>query len=175
MSTAHTPHVPQAHPTRGGLIPNEIAIGILLAVIGLVVAVAYVVPDAAPYMPLVVGLTCVALFALTREYGFGVSAGIVTGVGVGVALTGVVPEEWVGPTILLSLAGGFVGAWLLGLAAVPSAAHAWPLVPAAILAAIGVLLATGREEALLYVQLAVAAVLVGAGIWIVARYLRATR
>jgi len=176
MSTAHTPHQPQAHPApHGQLIPIEIAVGILLAVIGLASAIGFLVPGVALYATLMVGLTCLVLFALTREYGFAVPAGIVTGVGVGVALVNVVPEGWVAPTILLLLAAGFVGSWVLGLLAVPSTSHAWPFVPAAIIALVGIVVAIGRPEALAYVQLVVAAAFIAAGIWLVARYIRATR
>ena len=176
MSAAHTPHLPQAHPSpHGRLLPIEIAVGILLAAIGLASAISFFVPDVAMYSTLAVGLTCLVLFALTRQYGFAVPAGIVTGIGVGVALVESVPEEWVAPMILLSLAAGFVGSWVLGLLAVPSTAHAWPFVPAALIALIGIVLAIGEPEALTYVQLVVAAAFVVAGIWIVARYVRATR
>ena len=175
MSSAHTPHMPQAHQTPHRFVPIEVAVGILLAVIGVVAGASYLVPEIGVYAALIIGLTCLALFAVTREYGFAVPAGIVTGIGVGVTLVGSVPEEWVAPTMLLSLAAGFVGAWLLGLVAVPSTSHAWPFVPAAIVAAVGVMMATGREDAIIYVQLATAAIFIVAGIWIVARYLRATR
>jgi hypothetical protein len=173
--SAHAPQVPQAHPSPHRFVPIEVAVGVLLAVIGIVSGASYLVPAIGVYAPLIIGLTCVALFAVTREYGFAVPAGIVTGVGIGVALVGSVPEEWVAPTILLALAAGFVGVWLLGLVAVPSTSHAWPFVPAAIVAVVGLMLAAGREDAIVYVQLVVAALFVVAGVWIVARYLRATR
>jgi hypothetical protein len=153
----------------------EIAVGILLTAIGLVAAATFLVPDVGQYAALAVGLTCLALFAGTREYGFAVPAGIVTGIGIGLALVGVVPEEWVAPTILMSLAIGFVGSWVLGLVAVPSTSHAWPFIPAGILALAALVVATGQPEAIVYVQLAVAAVFIGAGILVVARYVRMTR
>lgn len=174
MSTTHSPHIPQAHERAAGLIPTEIAVGILLAAIGIVTAITFALPDFGPYGPLVIGLVCVALFAVTREYGFAVPAGIVTGVGVATAVAAGLPEDWVAPAFMFAMAAGFAGIWLLGLLAIPSTAHVWPFVPAAILAVIGGLLAAGREDALVYVQLLVAAVFVVAGIWMVARYLRRT-
>jgi len=176
MSSAHTPHLPQAHPSpHGRLIPIEIAVGFLLSVIGLVSVASYLAPEIGPYATLIVGLTCLGLFAASRGYGFAVPAGIVTGVGIGIALVGITPDEAVAPLILLSLAAGFVGSWALGLLAVPSTTHAWPFVPAAIIAAVAIILAVGTPEALVYLQLAVAGVFILAGIWMVARYIRATR
>ena len=174
MSTTHSPHIPQAHDRQAGLIPTEIAVGVLLAAIGLVTAVTFVAPELGRYGALVIGLVLLVLFALTPESGFAVPAGIVTGVRIATALAESMSEEWVAPAVLPALAAGFVRVWVLGLLAIPSTANAWPFIPAVIVALIGGILATGREEALVYVQLLMAAIFVGAGIWIVARYLRRT-
>jgi hypothetical protein len=174
MANTHSPHIPQAHQHGAGLVPAEIAVGVMLAAIGLVTAVTFVAPGFGAYAALVIGLVLVVLFALTREYGFAVPAGIVTGAGVATALATVLPEEAMAPAFMFALAAGFVGVWVLGLLAIPSTSHAWPFVPAAVVAVIGVLLATGREDSLVYVQLLTAVIFVVAGIWIVARYLRRT-
>jgi hypothetical protein len=148
-----------------GVVPERPVLGAALLAIGAIVLTGIVVPDLERYSLLAISAVLVAAFALTREYGFAIPAGITGGVGTMVYLvtSGSIPPTSVPATVFLSLAGGFAAVWLLGLAARPRTTHPWPLVPAAILGLIGTAFAAGQPGALDWIQAGVAVLLVVAG------------
>ena len=132
--------------------------------IGLFFLLAQVVPDIGRWIPLLIGLIFLAAFLPKREYGFLIPGCIVSGVGVGVILAGVVDDPWSGAVVLLSIAGGFIAIWVVSVlirrvdqgwprGSSRDAAQAlwWPLIPGGILALIGliVLVEDGFESDLL--------------------------
>jgi hypothetical protein len=117
---------------------NEgIWIGTILIGLGAVLLAGQLIPEAGRYGVLVIGLALLAGFAMTRQYGFLVPGGIVTGVGVGVLLTQAYPSA--GGLFLLSLAAGFASIWVIGVIFRLREHHWWPLIPAGILGTIGVI------------------------------------
>lgn len=126
---------PAGAPAGSRPVRGEAALGIVLIVIGLAIAATWWVPDAGAYVPLAVGLGLLAMFVMTRNYGFAVPAGIVTGVGAGVAITATTDAP--GGVFLLCLAAGFASVWVLGTFATPPQHSAWPLIPGAIIATVG--------------------------------------
>ncbi|HSK93500.1 MAG TPA: hypothetical protein VLA76_05525 [Candidatus Angelobacter sp.] len=82
-------------------------------------------------------------YAVTRNYGFLVPGGILTGLGLGIVW------ETSGPTaggvVLIGLGLGFVSIWLVDMLMKHTPVPWWPLVPGGILATIGFLVETGRE------------------------------
>jgi hypothetical protein len=145
----------------------ELALGALLIVIGLIMAGAWFFPEADGYAPLVVGLVLLALFAATRQYGFAVAGGIVTGVGVGVWLTTETTLD--GGWFLLALAAGFASIWPLGYLAKPALRNLWPFIPATILAAVGLMSVTDTELEAPLGQFLVAGALVLLGFGLILR------
>lgn len=132
--------------------------------IGAFLLLAQLVPDIERWIPLLIGLIFLAAFIPKREYGFLIPGCIISGVGVGIVLAGVVDDRWSGSVILLSIAGGFIAIWLVSMllraadkdwprGASRDAAQAlwWPLIPGGILALIGVVVLTeeGFESDLL--------------------------
>ncbi len=120
--------------------------------VGVFLLLAQLVPDIGRWIPLLIGLIFLAAFVPQREYGFLIPGCILTGVGVGVVLAGVVDNPWSGAAVLLSLAGGFIAIWVVSVllrrvdrawprGSSRDAARAlwWPLIPGGILALIGLI------------------------------------
>ena len=147
-----------------GILPDRTVGGLVLIAIGLIIVVSRLVPGTGEYVLLAVGVTCLVAFALTREYGWAVAAGIIGGLGVGVILSAEATDPIDGAVFMLSVAGGFVAVWILGFFADPGERNAWPLIPAAILAAVGVSIATDAPGMIDWLIIVVAVVLVLAGL-----------
>ena len=138
--------------------------GAVIVAIGAFFLLAQFLPDIGRWIPLFVGLIFLAAFIPKREYGFLIPGCIVSGVGVGIILTGVVDDPWEGSAMLFSIAGGFIAIWVVSMLlrridptwpSGPSrdAGQAlwWPLIPGGILTVIGlvVLAEEGFESDLL--------------------------
>jgi hypothetical protein len=147
-----------------GILPERSVGGLVLIAIGLIIVVSRLVPGAGEYVLLAVGVTCLVAFLLTREYGYAVAAGIVGGLGVGVVLSVMVDDPYDGMVFMLSLAGGFLAVWILGFFADPPERNPWPIVPAVILAAIGVSIATDTPGLIDWLIVIVAVLLVVVGL-----------
>jgi hypothetical protein len=154
-----------------GVVPERSVGGLVLVEIGLIIVASRLISGFGEYVLLAVGITCLIAFLLTREYGYAVAAGIVGGLGVGVVLSATATDPNDGIVFMLSLAGGFVAVWILGFFADPPERNPWPLVPAAILAAIGISIATDTPGLIDWLIVAVAVVLVIVGL----RAFRASR
>ncbi len=146
------------------ILPERSVAGIVLIAIGVIIVISRLVPGTGEYVLLAVGLTCLVAFFLTREYGWAVAAGIITGLGAGVILSAQVTDPTDGMVFMLSLACGFVAVWVLGFLADPPERNAWPLIPAAILAAVGISIVTDAPGMIDWLIFAVAIVLVLAGL-----------
>lgn len=148
-----------------GIVPERQLLGITLVVIGLIVAAGFVFEGVSQYTLLAVSLTSLSAFALSREYGYAIPAGITGGLGTAVLL--IANQTFAAPytpaVFFLSLAGGFAAVWVLGLMADPQERHPWPLVPALILGSLGLAFASGQPDAVNWVRIAVAAMIVVAG------------
>jgi hypothetical protein len=147
-----------------GILPERSVAGLVLIVIGLIIVVSRLVPGTGEYVLLAVGITCLIAFVLTREYGWAVAAGIIGGLGVGVVLSSFVSDPTDGMVFMLSLAGGFAAVWLLGFVADPPERNPWPLIPAVILAAVGISIVTDMPGLIDWLIIAIAVVLVLAGL-----------
>jgi hypothetical protein len=89
---------------------------------------------------LVLGLAFFIAYFWTREYGYLVPAGVLTGIGAGIALvtSGAIPDSDTGGALFLVPLGlGFASIWVLDRL-FTRAGNWWPLVPGAILVVIGV-------------------------------------
>ena len=119
--------------------------GVVLITIGVAFLLGQLLPNAGRYVPLLVGLSFLAVFLVTRSYGFLVPAGIVTGVGAGIVLAMEDQGRVGGGLFLVSLGLGFIGIVVLGALFRLRENHPWPLVPGGILCAIGLITLAGTR------------------------------
>jgi hypothetical protein len=145
--------------------------GVILVLVGLVMLAAYVVPDVGLYVVLGLGIVFLAAFFYTRAYGFLVPGGILTGLGAGILLTPALAADGMlaGAAVLGGLALGFAAIWAIAALMHLEEAHPWPLIPAAILGTIAVFLAVGNPQALEYLGVVAAVVMIIGGAWLVIR------
>ncbi len=103
--------------------------------------------DAGGIIVLLIGLGLLGAFAYTREYGYLIPGGIMTGLGAGIALQDIqtMSGESSGGVIVLGLGLGFLSIWVIGGIAQVAQHHWWPIIPGGILSAIGALLIIGSE------------------------------
>lgn len=127
----------------GGFLPDKALGGLVLLSIGLVMIASYAIPGVSQLSLLAVAAICLVAFAVTREYGLAVAAGIVGGMGVGVIATSMTSDASDGVAFLVAFAAGFASVWFLGLLARPRETNPWPFIPAAIFVAAAVTVATG--------------------------------
>jgi hypothetical protein len=111
--------------------------GLVIAGLGLFFLAGQIEPDIGRFVTLFLGLALLAVFVVRREYGFLVPGSILTGVGIGVALEPAVDGAQDSGVMMLALAGGFLGIWLLGSLYRLPQNHWWPLIPGGILTIIG--------------------------------------
>lgn len=140
--TAPSPPEPEAmrRPPR-----REWIAGLVLIGVGVLLMAGRWLPDIGEFVVLVIGLGLLALFAVTRAYGVLVPAGIVTGVGLGMVLEARLEGAAGSGLFLLSLGGGFLAIWLLGLLLRLPQNHWWPLVPGGIIALVGAIELLGQQ------------------------------
>lgn len=117
--------------------PGGLVAGLVIAGLGLFFLAGQLEPDIGRFVTLVIGLGLLAVFVVTREYGFLVPGSILTGVGIGVALEPATNGAADSGVMMLALAGGFLGIWLLGSLYRLPQNHWWPLIPGGILTLIG--------------------------------------
>ena len=154
-----------------GVVPERTILGITLLAVGSIVFAGLVIPDVDRYTLLLVSAICLAAFALTREYGFAVPAGITGGLGAMVLVTAVTTDPLVaGSAFFLCLAAGFVSVWVLGLLALPRETHPWPLVPATVLGIMGLAVVTRTPGAVDWLTAGIAVALITGGLAMVVRH-----
>jgi hypothetical protein len=111
--------------------------GLVIAGLGLFFLAAQLEPDIGRFVTLIIGLTLLAVFVVRRDYGFLVPGSILTGIGIGLAIEPATSGAMQSSVMLLSLAGGFLGIWVIGSIYRLSQNHWWPLIPGGILTLVG--------------------------------------
>ncbi len=119
--------------------------------------------DVGGIVVLLIGLGLLGAFVYTRQYGYLVPGGIMTGLGAGIALqdTFSLTTDTGGGVIVLGLGLGFISIWVLGKLLDVQRALWWPLVPGGILAIVGASLLIGGEAVKLLDWWGLVLVLVG--------------
>jgi hypothetical protein len=114
---------------RAAIIP-----GALLILLGLLFLAAQFLPGLrlGDFVVLVIGLVFLGAFAYQRQYGFLVPGGILTGLGLGIAVQSVTGQD----LVVLGLGLGFLAVWALD-AAVTRTSNWWPLIPGGVLVLVG--------------------------------------
>lgn len=130
---------PQADGETGGdsVKRGDLTLGVVLIVVGAVLLTGQVFELGGELALLALSAFFFVMYAMRREYGFLVPAGILGGIGVGVLLTetyGFTPNDAI---IVSSLAAGFLSIYVIDVV-VTRLQRWWPLVPGAILAVVGI-------------------------------------
>ena len=147
--------------------------GIVLLVIGLIALGDQVwqpTEDVGGWIVLAIGVGLLAAFAYTRQYGYLVPGGIFSGIGAGILVSqtwAVKGSEAEGGIIVLGLGLGFLAVWVIGELAGVGRRQWWPLVPGAILGAVGGALVIGGQAVRLLDYWGV--ILVAAGLFLMWR------
>jgi hypothetical protein len=127
-----------------GILHRDWIAGTMLVVAGLFILGNRQFPDLLPVMPLIIGLLFLGLFFLTRSAASAVAGSVLVGVGIGVLVVkGSDPDVGTGG-FLISLAGGFFLAWILGLMFNIRSLRWWPLVPGFLLLVLGAIVTSGH-------------------------------
>src|SRR3954471_16142312 len=108
-----------------GLLAERAVLGLTLIGIAVIVAAGAIVPDLDRWTLLGVSALTLGAFALSREYGFAIAAGITGGMGTAIALitSGSIGPSMTAVAFFLPLAAGFAAVWVLGLVARPREVH----------------------------------------------------
>ena len=127
--------------------PGGLVAGLVIAGIGLFFLAGQLEPDIGRFVTMFIGLALLAVFVVTRQYGFLVPGSILTGVGIGIVLDSAASGEAESGVMMLALAGGFLGIWVIGSIYRLSENHWWPLIPGGILTLIGMVQLTRTDLA----------------------------
>lgn len=142
--------------------------GLVLIVVGVVLLLATRAFPIGDQNVLIVGALLLVAYAFTGRYGLLVPAGILTGLGAGIAA-----RDWVGADrapVLLGLGVGFLFVYVVDLArSGRQAAEWWPLVPGGILVAVGLLQIVRGSGILQAVAAWWPALLILLGVWLLVR------
>jgi hypothetical protein len=127
--------------------PGGLVAGLVIAGIGLFFLAGQLEPDIGRFVTMFIGLALLAVFVVTRQYGFLVPGSILTGVGIGIVLDSAASGVAESGVMMLALAGGFLGIWVIGSLYRLSENHWWPLIPGGILTLIGLVQLTRTDVA----------------------------
>lgn len=123
---------------------SERVLGLVLVALGAMLLVVMTTDVGAEAVVAVIGAGFLIAYIATRNYGFLVPGGILTGLGTGLILAS---AGWSGDAVLLGLGAGFVSIAVVDLlVSKGSGAWWWPLIPGAILMVIGATAIPGLED-----------------------------
>jgi hypothetical protein len=117
--------------------------GVILILLGVIFIIGQRLGVGGEGVVAAIGLAFLIAFAFTRNYGFLVPGGIMTGLGIGFVYQSHV--EGGGAPILLGLGLGFVSIYALDAAGRRAVRGWWPLIPGAVLTLVGLLSASGSQ------------------------------
>ena len=125
---------------------DQLVGGAVLVAIGAAILLGQYVEDAEQFILLGLGIVLLVLFAISRNPGTLIGGGIVTGLGIGVVIAANTEGDIGGAAVLFGLGLGFVGVWLVGALLKMQETRVWPLIPGAILVAVGFVVLAGSED-----------------------------
>ena len=125
---------------------DQLVGGAVLIAIGAAILLGQYVEDVEQFILLGLGIVLLVLFALSRNPGTLIGGGIVTGLGAGVLIAANSEGDIGGAAVLFGLGLGFVSVWFVGTLMKIPETRFWPLIPGAILVAVGfVVLASSQN------------------------------
>src|SRR3990170_2102604 len=128
---------------------DRMALAVILIVVGAVGLASQMfelTTDVGGWIVMIIGLGLLGAFAYTRQYGYLIPGGIMTGLGAGIisseAFTFATDEASSG-AIVLGL--GLLSIWVIGAIVRIAQNHWWPVIPGGILAVVGGALLVGGQ------------------------------
>ena len=121
---------------------------IVVGVLGLISEVWKPSADMGGWIVAIIGLGFLGAYAYTRQYGYLIPGGIMTGLGAGIVASETMTfttDEATGGIIVLGLGLGFLAIWVIGALVHATPNHWWPVVPGGILAVVGGALIIGGQ------------------------------
>jgi hypothetical protein len=125
---------------------DQLVGGVVLVAIGAAILLGQYVEGVEQFILLGLGIVLLVLFAVTRNPGTLIGGGIVTGLGAGVVIAANTQGDIAGAAVVFGLGLGFVGVWLVGTLLKMPETRVWPLIPGAILVAVGFVVLAGSEN-----------------------------
>ncbi len=142
--------------------------GLVLIIVGAILLLARQHLSSGDLTVLVIGTLLLVAYAFTGHYGVLVPAGILTGLGAGIAL-----REWTavgGASVLLGLGAGFLFIYVVDRAREPGReGRVWPVIPGGILVIVGLLQLARVSGAMRIIAAWWPALLIVLGIWMLLR------
>jgi hypothetical protein len=157
---------PVRAPGSGSDVRLGVTLGVILILVGVVSYLGRFVEIPAElgvWIVALVGAVLLAAFAYTRQYGFLIPGGIVTGLGLGlgVSQTLALHDEAEGGLIVLGLGLGFLSIYAIGALARAPENHWWPFIPGGILSVVGSALIVGGQAVDVLDYWGIAAIVLG--------------
>jgi hypothetical protein len=150
---------------------RNVAPGVVLIALGALFFVVQVTGVGQEAVVAVIGGAFLVAYAITRQYGFLVPGGIMTGLGVGIVLQNQATAQE-GGVVVIGLGAGFLSIYLIDLLVRQGSALWWPIIPGGILTAIGVLIEADQIEILNQLDWAWPLVLIAIGVIVVFMQIR---
>lgn len=142
-------------------------LGVILIVLGIVFLIGQRLNVGGEGVVAAIGVAFLTAYAFTRNYGFLVPGGIMTGLGIGIICENRLNGE--GAPVLLGLGLGFISIAVIDLARRRTQWGWWPLIPGGILTLIGLMLAAGQVGLLGYIGRWWPAILILIGLYVLLR------
>jgi hypothetical protein len=133
----------------GSAARDQVVFAVVLIVVGAIGLISrwfQPTADVGGWVVAAIGLGFLGAFAYTRNYGYLVPGGIMTGLGLGIVVSQNVAwstGEGEGGAVVLGLGLGFGLVWLIGTITQTEKPNFWALIPGGILSTIGTLLLVG--------------------------------
>lgn len=122
---------------------RNLAPGLVLIGLGAMFAVVELTGVGGEAVVAVIGGALLIAYAFTRNYGYLVPGGILSGLGLGIIWQAAVLND-AGGAVLVGLGGGFLLIYLVDMLVRQNRALWWPIIPGGITLTIGLLLETGE-------------------------------
>lgn len=163
----------QTNPRNSGAFIGAM----LLILVGAIALFANLVGGAYVYesIPLAIGMAFAVAFILTRQYGFLVPAGILTGVGTGLLASSLLNANGNGAYLVLAIGLGFLAIYAVDVLVNSTAIRWWPLIPGGLMLVVGTGIASESQGPVRQLQVWAPSVLIALGLLILVTRARASR
>lgn len=150
---------------------RNVAPGVILIALGALFFLVQVTDVGGEAVVAVIGGAFLVAYVFSRQYGFLVPGGIMTGLGLGILWqTQAGPAD--GGAVVIGLGVGFLSIFVIDLVVRGARGLWWPIIPGGILTAIGVLIEADRVEILAELERAWPLVVIAIGVTLVFRQMR---